>query len=236
MNRAVETHAASWSETQNKTTGTKPSGLTSDGRLQEQYFSKEEKHPPRQKDVVPQTVKGAIVMIENKFIGYEYKTVSVNHQMESVYADGYQNFGWETEGTPESSATVGMVSMRFKRNRKILNKAELTRLQRQFDACVDEIVALERSKSTVASIVAYVIGLVGCAFMAGSVFAITSASPNIMLCAILAIPGFVGWILPYFCFTSVRRKKTNALTPLIDKKYDEIYEVCEKANKLLTSA
>ena len=32
------------------------------------------------------------------FIGYEYKSLTVNRRMKSVYADGYQNFGWKLEG------------------------------------------------------------------------------------------------------------------------------------------
>ena len=31
------------------------------------------------------------------FIGYEYKSLTVNRRMKSVYADGYQNFGWKLE-------------------------------------------------------------------------------------------------------------------------------------------
>ena len=77
--------------------------------------------------------------------------------------------------------------MKFKRDRKIRNKAELTRLQ----------------------------------------------PPRAALCAILAVPGFIGWILPYFCYRAIRRRKTNRLSPLIEKKYDELYDVCEKANGLL---
>lgn len=171
---------------------------------------------------------------ENSFIGYEYHEMSVKREMESVYADGYQNFGWTRENSAASSGGIGStVAMKFKRDRRIRNKAELTRLQRQFDACADEVIALEQSKTTTASIVAYVIGLIGCAFMAGSVFAITAAVPSTLLCVILAVPGFLGWILPYFCFTTIRRNKTNKLNPLIEKKYDEIYDICKKANGLL---
>jgi len=73
--------------------------------------------------------------------------------------------------------------------------------------------------------------VVGCAFMAGSVFAVTAG--NILLCVILAVPGFLGWIVPYLLFRSISAKKTEAVTPLIDQKYDELYSVCEKANALL---
>lgn len=123
------------------------------------------------------------------------------------------------------------VVMKFKRDRKIRNKSELTRLQRQFDACVSEIQSLEFSKYRKASTVAYVIGVVGTAFMAGSVFAITLNM--VVLCAILAVPGFLGWIIPYLCYRNISKKKTAEITPLIDQKYDELYAVCEKRNALL---
>ena len=171
---------------------------------------------------------------EGNYVGYEYKDVTVNRDMESVYADSYTNFGWELEGTSTPLGSVNSVTMKFKRDRKLRNKAELTRLQRQFDSCASEIVALERSKTVGASTVAYIIGVIGTAFMAGSVFAVTATNANIPLCIILAIPGFIGWILPYLCFRRISKNKTEKVIPLIDGKYDEIYEVCEKANLLLS--
>ena len=75
-------------------------------------------------------------MQENSFIGYEYQEVSVKRSMVSVYADGYSNFGWQIDGTAEQPGKMDSISMKFKRDRKIRNKAELTRLQRNFDSCV----------------------------------------------------------------------------------------------------
>ncbi|WP_326974656.1 hypothetical protein [Caproicibacter sp. BJN0012] len=168
---------------------------------------------------------------ENNFIGYEYKDITVSRSMESVYADGYANFGWTLEDTSTPVQGVGSVTMKFKRDRKIRNKAELGRLQRQFESCAGQIESLEKAKTNGAMIAAFSIGLVGTAFMAGSVFSYLAGM--LPLCIILAIPAFIGWILPYFCFLSIRRKKTDKVTPLIDQKYDEMYEVCEKANGLL---
>ena len=167
------------------------------------------------------------------FTGYEYRDVTVRRAVEPIYADGYENFGWKLEGTGLSINNVGSVVMKFKRDRRIRNKAELTRLQRQFDACAEEIVALENSKGIKASAAAYGIGIAGCAFLAGSVFAFLEGMLPLMV--VLAIPGFAGWILPYFCYLGIRRKKTAEVTPLIDGKYDEIYEVCEKAHAMLTA-
>lgn len=121
--------------------------------------------------------------------------------------------------------------MKLKRDRKIRNKAELTRLQRHFDATASEIETLEKSKVIGASIVAYFIGVIGTAFVAGSVFA--NQADNMVLSIILAVPGFIGWIIPYLLYCKFSKKKTSTVAPLIDQMYDEIYEVCEKANALL---
>lgn len=170
-------------------------------------------------------------MNENKYVAYEYTEATVKRSMEAVYTDNCESFGWSLEGTATPVGKVDSITMTFKRDRKIPNKAELTRLQRQFDAHVCEILSLEQSKYMKASAVAYVLGVMGSAFMAGSVFAVVAH--NIPLCIVLAVPAFLGWIAPYFCYRSISRKKTSELTPLIEKKYDELYEVCEKASCLL---
>lgn len=170
-------------------------------------------------------------MEKNNFIGYEYHDVTVKRSMASMYADGYENFGWELDGTAEPVGKLDCVTMKFKRDRKLRNKVELTRLQRNFDACVSEILSLETQKYIKASVIAYIIGIIGTAFMAGSVFAVTA--DRIISCVLLAIPAFIGWTLPYFCYKTILKKKSDEVSPLIDQKYDEIYLVCEKANALL---
>jgi hypothetical protein len=169
----------------------------------------------------------------DNFIGYEYRNITVKRSMESVYVDGYPNFGWTFEGTALSlqSVSSGSVVMKLKRDRKIRNKAELTRLQRQFEGCVQEIERLESSKSIGASVFAYSTGIIGTGFLAGSVFAYLAGMVPLMI--ILAVPGFIGWIIPYFGYLRIQRRKIEQVMPLIDQKYDKIYEVCEKAHNLL---
>ena len=169
----------------------------------------------------------------NNFVGYEYKDITVDREVESMYTDGYQNFGWVLEKVITAPIGLNNVILKFKRDRRIRNKMELTRLQRQFDVCVAEIMKMEKSKADKAAIVAFTVGVIGTAFMAGSVFAIVASPPIIPLCIILAVPAFIGWTLPYFLYKSSYSKKAAQLVPLIDKKYDEIYEVCERANSLL---
>lgn len=169
---------------------------------------------------------------QKSFVGYEYKEVIAEGSMASLLLDGYESFGWELDENFPAESRNGKV-FRLKRNRKITNKTELTRLQRNFEACVGEIQTLEKNKTSKATIYALLCGIIGTAFMAGSTFAVTAQPPHIILCIILAVPGLIGWILPYFLYKRTVWKQTEKMSLLIEEKYDEIYEICEKGNKLL---
>ncbi|MHB9291764.1 hypothetical protein Holit_00847 [Hollandina sp. SP2] len=176
---------------------------------------------------------------EEQFIAYEYKNVTAARGLESIYLDSFPSFGWELDGIispvdksmPVSRPGGAAVSLKFKRHRKIKNKAALARLERQFEDSLQVIEGLEKSKTSVAGIAAFTIGIIGAAFMAGSVFAYMAGMLPLMV--ILAIPGFFGWIFPYFCYTGVKAKQVQKASPLIDKQFDAVYEVCEKAHALL---
>lgn len=175
-----------------------------------------------------------------EFIGYEYKEIFTDKNKVSFMIDGYENFGWEVDGNVYESEDIkknhgfqNKVILHLKRNRKIVNKMELTRLQRNFEACVNEIEALEKSKTSKATVYALVVGIVGTAFMAASTFAVTAQPPHVILCILFAIPGFIGWILPYFIYKRTAAKQTEKVNLLIEEKYDEIYSICEKGNRLL---
>ena len=167
------------------------------------------------------------------YIGYEYKEVTVRSEETSFYLDSYENFGWSEDEHLIAARGSHLTTLRLKRDRKIINKMELTRLQHHFEACANEIHALEKAKTSAASVWALITGLMGTAFMAGSTFAVVHEPPIIWLCILLAIPGFTGWILPYFIYNGIVRKKTQEIQPLIEAKREEIYEICEKGHSLL---
>jgi hypothetical protein len=185
-----------------------------------------------------QNKKGVITMSEitknaESFVSYEYKEVATTGAMEGVYADGYPNFGWKLDGTVPSALGISTVNLKFKRDRKIRNKAELSRLQRQFEQGVGEIMNLERSKTTGAFAAALTIGLIGTAFLAGATIAFIYAE-MVLLMVILAVPGFLGWGLSYLFYRRVSAKKSATVAPLIDQQYDTIYELCAKGHALLS--
>lgn len=167
------------------------------------------------------------------FTAYEYKEITMRSDKAPFYLDCYESFGWQQDENFPMQETKNTVLIRLKRDRKLVNRTELTRLQRSFEAGMDEITALEHSKTTAATIWALCIALAGTAFMAGSVFAVTADPPRIVLCILLAVPAFAGWIAPYFVYRIVRDKKTRQVNPFIEEKNEEIYAMCEKGQSLL---
>lgn len=161
------------------------------------------------------------------YVVYEYKEIEAKGERAALLMDCYQSHGWEAE----QGNALGKIMLR--RSRKIMNKAELTRLQRNMEACVAEIDAMQKDKTTKASIVSLVLGLIGTAFMAGSVFAVTATPPIVWLCILLAVPAFTLWALAPILYPRMVAKRTKTVNELIEQKYDEIYAICEKGSKLL---
>ena len=166
------------------------------------------------------------------FEGYDYLKISVDEMLVSQYMDGYGCFGWKMDENIPTEKANGKVQLHFKRSRNILNKTELIRLQQHYEACMAEIAALQASANSVPVIVSLTNGLLGCAFMAGSVFAVTAETPIIWLTVLLAIPGFALWAGAYFGYQEAKRRRTAKVRPLIEAKYDEAFAVCAKAQQI----
>ena len=169
--------------------------------------------------------------IKHSYIGYEYKQLHASGERMSMLLDGYTSFGWMPDDKAEFNSGTRKIVLR--RDRKIINKTELTRLQRNFEACVNEIDMLEKSRTTNATIASIIVGCVGIAFMAGSVFAITAVQPIIWLSVVLAVPAFALCAIAPAVYKRMLAKRSKIVDELIEKKYDEIYDICQKGNSLL---
>ena len=172
-------------------------------------------------------------MNEHTFGSFDYLKVTVEEELLSQYMDGYEKFGWKMDENVKPEKSMGKVTLHMKRSRHIINKVELIRLQRHYESCMEEICTLEASKSSVPTMVSLSCGIAGCGFMAGSVFAVTASPPIIWLTVILAIPGFLLWAAAYFGYKAAKKHRIKKVIPLIEAKYDEACEVCEKAFRLL---
>lgn len=170
---------------------------------------------------------------EKNFTSYEYKEVTVPSEKASLYLDAYESFGWKQDENFPPQETGSKTNLRLKRDRRRVNRAELTRLQRHFEADMEELDALEKSPRRTALRWALGIALAGTVFMAGSVFAVTAKPPRILLCIVLAVPAFAGWIAPYFVYRRVGAKRTRQTAPFLEEKMEEVYALCEKGQTLL---
>ena len=172
-------------------------------------------------------------MSEPIFDSFDYLKVVVEEVFLSQYIDGYEKFGWCMDENVKPEKSRGKVTLHMKRSRYVPSKMELTRLQRQYEACMGEICTLEVSKNLIPVMASLICGLIGCGFMAGSVFAVTAGPPMIWLMIALAIPGFLLWTAVYFCYKAIKIQRSRKVAPLIEAKYNEVCEVCEKAFRLL---
>ena len=144
----------------------------------------------------------------SEFESFDYTKVTVAEKQMSQYMDGYEHFGWKVDSNVPIEKGMGKVTIHLKRSRSVLNKMELTRLQRHFEACMSEIAALENSTES-------------------------SAKPIIWLMILLAIPGFFLWGIAYPLYKNVKKRREEKVKPLIEAKLDEADQVCGKGHALL---
>lgn len=166
------------------------------------------------------------------YVAYEYLTVRAERELESMYKDTYRSFGWILEGYASAIPSTSGISLKLKRDRRIKNRPLVAELQRKAENALSEIASLERSKTTSALASSLTIGIVGCAFLAGSVFAITE-SDNWGLSIPLGTIGLIAWLVGFLAHGRIRAKKTQQLGPVIDRQYDVVYETSEQAAHLL---
>lgn len=167
------------------------------------------------------------------YVSYEYKEMEVPAQAVSLLLDCYESFGWAQDPRRPAVQQQNKVTLCLRRSRKLANRMELTRLQRNFECSMEEIGRLERSKSRAALFWALLVGLTGTACMAGAVFAVTAQTPHYGLMAVLAVPGFVGWAVPCLLYRRIQQAESRRLQPMIEEKYEEIFQLCEKGHALL---
>lgn len=172
-------------------------------------------------------------MEQKEYIGYEYKEISVDQQKASRYLDGLKNFGWENDDNFHMISEKGRITLHLKRDRKILNKTELTRLQKHFEADMKEIEIMERNVSRFPTILSITTALIGTAFMTGSTFAVTHQPQMTGFTILLAVPGFIGWISPAFFYKRIKNKKRREIQPYLEQKFEELHQICEKGKNLL---
>lgn len=170
------------------------------------------------------------------YVAYEYLTVQAGRDLEPLYKDTYRSFGWLIETTAASvpiggRPSPGTVTIKLKRNRRMRNRALINELQRKAETALQTIGDLEASSATAALATALALGILGSAFLAGSVFAIQA---NLWLLSIpLGVVGLLGWLGGWLSFGWVKARRTAQTAPLIEQQYEIVYDAGEQASRLL---
>lgn len=178
------------------------------------------------------------------FVAYEYLSMNVSSEKETLYTDCYENFGWmltnngliDKEDYYINNSNINgnkLINLKFKRDRKIPNKVKIITLQKKCENGLKELERLEKEPQVKGTISALIIAMVGTVFMTISVFAITAVNPMIILCTITGIIGLILWILSYPVYKKMRLKQEQVNLSLIEEQYNVIYDACEQAQKLL---
>ena len=179
-------------------------------------------------------------MDHNKnFKTYDYTSIVVSKEFESIYIDTYESFGWElttSELSMQNTSMTKNIKLSFKRDRKINKKNDLNKLQKETEVCFSNIKKYENQKTSIATIKALSIGFLAIVFIALSVFIITDyIKISIVFSILFGIIGILLCIPPYFVYKKNTIRSTEKLDPLIDKEYDKISDICLNAHNLVVN-
>ena len=155
----------------------------------------------------------------DEYTAYEYATVRVPHTFEPLFRDTYPGFGWTVENP---RATTSVASVPLGRTQR----SETVTLQLKRDRNLKN-----RDMVRAAGVVAVTIGIVGSAFLAGSVFAMNAGLA--VLSVALGALGLFGWVGGGISYRQVKRRRARHVDPLIENALDTLHEASRRAAHLL---
>ncbi|WP_024285558.1 hypothetical protein [Cellulomonas sp. KRMCY2] len=167
----------------------------------------------------------------SRFTANEYLTVRVDRSLELLHRDAYGNFGWVVHERGSIAPGAPQVHLTLSRERRIKNRPAVVELQHRCETALAAITRMERGVTAAAMTVAIVAGIVGSAFLAGSVVALDAGL--VWLSIPLGVLGLLGWAAGYACFGRVRARKAAEVARQIGDLYDVVYETGEEASQLL---
>lgn len=169
---------------------------------------------------------------------YEYISINVESDLEPMYIDCYENFGWiliketiKQDYYINANPIQDIVNLKFKRNRNIKNKEKLKALQQNCEKAFLKVDELERTPQSIATMYSLMVGFIAAGLITIAVF---MAIKNILSIAILCgIIGLIGCIFPYPIYKKVMDKKEAESKNKIDEQYDIINNAYKEASKIL---
>ena len=195
---------------------------------------------------------------QENYIGYEYKSIAVKREAVAIYKDCLTNFGWElieehdhsyspqtnvspyhvvtTSGSAAAAlsttqpTSVDLVDLKFKRDRKVNNKASLDKLERQCEEALAAIDKQENKDDAHTMGISLGTGIVGTVFLGLSISSFVAA--NIPLGIVFAGLSAAGCAAGFFAFNKNKKSKAAKSEPTIQEQLDVVYSSCEQAHAL----
>lgn len=170
-------------------------------------------------------------------ISFDYKTISVKREIESIVCDAYENLGWELTNTSSVEGNPFKVNLSFKRDRKIERKIELLKLQQKIDICLEEVKAFQAKRKNAGVAESVATGVVGAlTFGGGMSMVMTLKGLGFMLGGIgLGVVGLGICGLAWVIYKKIRKKKNEEYTPIIESELDNLSDLCEEANEIVNN-
>jgi len=196
---------------------------------------------------------------KENFVGYEYKTVNTTRDSAGMHIDCMESFGWslvENDGYDvqdlhtnlnpvnlgrnianaaqtfgETTDAARVARLTFRRDRRIENKQQLDRLEREYEAALTAISKAERKNSAQTMGVSLGAGIIGSVFVGISAYNFVSS--NIALGVAFATIGSIGWAIGFLANKKIGNKTSAQTEPYMQEQMDIIYCACEKAHALL---
>ncbi len=174
--------------------------------------------------------------VAKDYRSYDYTTVQTSQKDAPQTIDCYECLGWELVKSSDYGI-LPWVTLQFKRNRKIKNKEQLTRIQVRLNDAMDSLDVMEQEKTKNATIWSLVLGIIGALIFGGGLclFLVETFAFGLAGFIVGVVLGAIGAVVcgfAYPIYKKIRAQKTAQMNVLIEKKKDEIAQLCEDAQKL----
>lgn len=174
-------------------------------------------------------------MQEKDFVSYEYRTKTIKADNQTKAMDMYEAFGWEVTAT---NPTIGGVTLSLKRDRKLKHKQELTKLERQAESIFETIDGLQRSKTLGARVFSYIFGIIAALILGAGmslVMLMENSLPALIGGIALGVIGIALCSVNYLIYKKIAEKKIKQVLPIIDDNEEQLANIMEKGNDLLSA-
>lgn len=169
---------------------------------------------------------------EKEVVTYDYKTVRVKREMETMTTDAYINLGWEFVGSTLAGGAIFHINLSFKRNRKIANKQRLILLQEKIDTVLQNIETLLNNKKRAGTVPSISTGIVGALTLGGgmSMVLVGGKTLGLMIGGIaVGIVGIAISLLAWPIYKKVKRAQLSKIEPILESEYNKLADLCEQA-------